>query len=352
MGAGTEVVVNSNTKGSTNKAFLAVIGIIFLLGFGFWIKQITVGFSGYSAQYAWGLYIAAFFTAVAGGAGTMIVASIAKVMDMMEESKSKQYYTAAIAMFVMAGFFILADLGSPLNIFKLIFTSNGRAPMVLDFWLLMACVVICLLAVFLGGEKKTLSLVGLVSAVLLLSVESWLVTSANVQELWGSAMGAGPAFIQAAIMAFALLLILDQNSKYVKMGLTFALFLFLAVSLTDLMAGLADKGHLGLQWAEVSGSVLFWTGVVLGAIVPLVVLMNNNNIGKFSAVVVSLLAILGVLLTKQSYIWSAQAVPAIDGGVTTAAVIHMEEVIIVVGFTALGILVYYALNKRKGGLSA
>ena len=349
MSAGTEVVVKTNVENNTNKTFILIFGIIFLIGFGFWIKQVTGGLSGYSAQYAWGLYIAAFFTAVAGGAGAMILAAIANIMKIIDERKSRQFYMVAVAMFVMAGFFILADLGAPLNILKLVFTSNVSAPMVLDFWLLMACVVICLLGVFLKGMSKNLSIVGLVFAFVLLVVESWLIASGNAQQLWGITMGGGTAFVQVAVMAFALLMLIGLDADYVKFGLVFGLILFLGVSLTDLLAGLSDGGRLGLQWAAVANSGVFWTGIVLGVIVPLLMIFTVKKDGKLSSIGIPVLAMLGVLLTKLSYVWSSQAVPAIDTGTLAAAGFHLEEVIVVIGFTALGLLVYYGLNTRKGG---
>lgn len=349
MGVNSEVVLNNNTERNPGKAFMAVIGIVFLLGFGFWIKQVMAGSSNFTTQYAWGLYIAAFFTAAAGGAGAMILASLAINMNLLAEEKIRKYYKAAVAMFVMAGFFIMADLGSPLNVFNLVFTTNVSAPMVWDFWLLAACVVVCLLMVFLNGQKKALSLIGLVSALGLLIVESWLIASSSVQELWGVTMGAGTAYIQVAVMAFALLMLIGQQGKYVRYGLSIALLLFLAVSLTDLVAGLSDGGRLGLQWAVVSKSAVFWTGIILGVIVPLSLLKAVKSSGSLNSLAAPVLAMLGVLFTKLSYIWSSQAVPAIDQLSSDKAGFHLEEVIIVLGFTALGIIVFYALNVRKGG---
>ncbi len=349
MSASTEVVVKTNTGKNAIKPFLIATGIIFLLGVGFWIKQITGGFSGYSVQYAWGLYIAAFFTAVAGGAGAMILAGIATFMNIFTENKLKQFYMAAIAMFVMAGFFILADLGAPLNIFKLVFTSNFSAPMVLDFWLLVACVVICLLAVFFKIQSKTLPLVGLILAVILLGAESWLVVSANVQQLWGVTMGGGAAFVQVAVMAFALLMLIGLDAKFTRYGLASALIFFLGVSLSDLLAGLSDGGRLGMQWSAVLTSGVFWTGIVLGTIAPLLMLFMAKGAGKFYSIGLPVLAMLGVLFTKLGYVWSSQAVPAIDVNALAASGFHVDEVIIVIGFIALGILVYYGLNARKGG---
>jgi MFS family permease len=349
MGVSAEVVVNTNYEKKTNKAYLVVIGLLCLLGLGFWIKQFTSGFSGYSAQYAWGLYIAAFFTAVAGGAGAMILGSVAMVMDLIDKKKSEQYYVAAIAMFVAAGFFILADLGSPLNVLKLVFTSNIAAPMVLDFWLLIACLLICILVFFSNNQKKSLSVVGLLCAFALLLVESWLISSANVQQLWSLTMGAGPAFIQVAIMALALLMLIGQEPKFVKFALILTLIAFLAVSLTDLIAGFSNNGRLGLQWTALSKSGLFWSGIVLGTIVPILMLLASIKVDKFSSSIISILAMLGVLLTKLSYLWGSQAVPAIVSGKLSSAGLHYEEVIIVAGFTALGILVYYGLNACKGG---
>lgn len=350
MDAGAEVVVNRNLGENTNKTFLGVIGILFLLGFVFWIKQITTGFSGYSTQYAWGLYIAAFFMAVAGGAGAMIIAAVANTTKMMDDLISRQYYKAALSMFVMAGFFILADLGAPFNLFKLVFTTNISAPMVMDFWLLVACVIICCLAIFAKSFSRVLSYLGLILAVILLGAESWLVSSAHVQNLWGITMGGGSAFIQVGIMAFALLLLIGQNGKYVRYGLFLSLLLFLAISLTDLFVGMVNGSRLGMQWTAVSQSGLFWTGTVLGIIIPLLMLLMKAD--KFPSAAIPILAMLGVLLTKWSYIWSSQSIPGIDMIAPVQAAFHPEEIMIVIGFIALGVLVYYGLNARKGGANS
>lgn len=351
MNAGTEVVTNRNIEDNINKALLGIIGIVFLIGLGFWIKQLTSGFTGYSEQYAWGLYIAAFFTAVAGGAGAMILGSVTIAMQTIKEETSKQYYLAAIAMFVMAGFFIMADLGAPLNIFKLIFTSNIKAPMIADFWLLIACVIICAFMVFGRGQKKNVAILGLLCAFALLLVESWLVSSSSTQLLWGITMGAGTAFIQVAIMALALLLLIGEKAKYVKVALVLSLIIFLAVSLTDLIVGLSDGGRLGLQWAVLAKSGLFWIGIILGTIIPLLILITSMKVDKSFSIIIPISAMIGVLLTKLSYVWSSQAVPAIESKELLSASLHFEEVIVVLGFIALGTLVYYGLNSCKGGSS-
>lgn len=348
MSTGTEVVVKTDSGKNAGKTFLIVCGVLFVLGFGLWIKQVTGGSGGYSAQYAWGLYIAAFFTAVAGGAGAMILGAIVKWMNLLDDGKSRRFYSAAIAMFIMAGFFILADLGAPLNILKLVLTSNASAPMVFDFWLLLACVVLCLLAVFYKGRTKNIALAGLILAVILLGAESWLVASAAVQQLWGITMGGGTAFIQAGIMSFALLMLTGQDAKFARVGLVIAMILSLVVSLTDLLAGLGDAGRLGMQWTAVAGSGVFWAGMVLGILVPVIMLVVKNPTG-ISTATVPVLAMISVLLTKLGYIWSSQSVPGIEQIAAGAPHFNIEEAVIVIGFISLGILVYLGLNAGKGG---
>jgi len=114
-------------------------------------------------------------------------------------------------------------------------------------------------------------------------------------------MGGGTALIQVGIMAFALLLLIGQDEKFVKVGLLISLLLSLVVSLTDLLAGLADAGRLGMQWAAVAGSGVFWAGMVLGILVPVIMLMAKNPT-VLSSVAIPVLAMTGVLLTKLGYI--------------------------------------------------
>ncbi|MFA5536366.1 MAG: hypothetical protein WDA53_04275 [Bacillota bacterium] len=355
MEAGVEVTVNQLGKAKelqnrTGRILLGIAVLVFLVGLGFWIKQFTTGFGGYSAQYAWGLFIAAFFTAAAGGAGVLILGSIIHFFSKPGGNYLKLYYMGAFALFVTAGFFIMADLGAPLNVFKLVFTSNFAAPMIADFWLMVACALVSLFMVFLKGEKRILSLVGLICALALIIVQSWLISSTNIQQLWGITMGAGSAFLQVAILAFALLLLIGQETKNGKLALAAVLLFFLAVSLTDLVTGLSVSGRLGLQWLAVSKSIVFWLGIILGVVAPLLLLLANLAANyKSSSVVVSILSILGVFLTKLSYVWCSQAVPAIDAGPLTSPSFHLEEIIIVLGFTAVGVIIYQCLKLYKGG---
>ena len=313
--------------------------ILFIVGLVFWGMQLSSGFAAYSNQYAWGVYLAGFFAAVAAGSGAMLAGCVAS----FKGAKSARLYLAGLAAFVAAGFMILADLGSPLNIFKLVFTTNFGAPMVLDFWLLVLCAIFCIIGSLSdAGKNAVFAVIGMILAFALLAAEAWLIGMSAVQHLWSVSMGAAPAIIQALMAGFALALILGVGEKTLtRNALAAAVTIFLASNLIDVLTGGKFNGTLGLQWQALFSSYIFWLGLILGAIIPLIFCFFK----KFDSIS-GISALCGIFCAKLAYLWSGASMPGLDIFEKAAPTLDYTELLVVAGFVGLSVLLYNLLKIR------
>lgn len=329
------------TNSKNNKALLAVSGVLAIVGVVIWIMQLANGNAAYDNSYPWGIYIAGFFAAVACGTGALIVGGAMQLCG--KDVCYKKVSIAALGSFVMAGFFILADLGAPLNVFSMIFTTNFAAPMVADMWVLVICIVISIAGMLTKGNKAVV-VAGIVAALALLGVEAWLIVANNIQELWGVTMSASMALLQAVICGLAIVILIGVESTCVKKTLAALLVAFAAITIIDMAAGLAVADRLGEMWAELAASMWFWAGIIIGVVLPVIVLAVKQN-----AKIAAICAPIGVLLCKLGYIFASEAVPAQDFMTTVAAEVGMMEIAITIGFAFIGVFVYQLLHLGKGG---
>jgi Ni/Fe-hydrogenase subunit HybB-like protein len=327
-----------HTSKSLKKPVTAVAGLLFLAGLACWIAQLVSG-AHYSEQYAWGVYLAGFFAAVGTGAGAMLTAFLFAGKDL----RPAPLYRVGFAAFVTAGFVIMADLGSPFNIFSLVFTSNVGAPMVLDFWLLVICAAVCLLGSFGSfGAGRAFAALGVLAAFILLGVEAWLIAMSSVQQLWSVSMGAAPSVLQAVTAGLAVALIVGPgDSQPVSRTFCVLLFLLLAANLIDVIAGRGVNGNLGLQWQALCASGVFWLGLAAGVALPLLLIWRGLS------VYAGVTALFGIFCTKLAYLWAGASTPGLDVFTSTAPALVFTEVIVVIGFSALGVLVYQLMPKRS-----
>ncbi len=312
--------------------------ILFIIGLVCWGSQLSSGFETYSKQYAWGVYLAGFFSAVAAGSGAMLTGCLVS----LKGAKPTRLYLAGLASFVAAGFIIMADLGSPFNIFSLIFTSNLSAPMVMDFWLLALSAIFCLIGAFTGYVRKSgFAIIGLILAIALLGAEAWLIAMSAVQQLWSISMGATPAIIQALAAGFALILLVKPGEKgMARNGLAAMLAIFLASNLIDVLAGKNVNGLLGAQWQALLPSGVFWLGLLVGVLVPLALCL-----AKSLDFIAGVTALFGVFCAKLAYLWSGAALPGLDIFGEATPSLSFTELLVIVGFIGLSVL-FYQLLKR------
>ena len=312
--------------------------ILFIIGLVCWGNQLSGGFAFYSKQYAWGVYLSGFFAAVAAGSGAMFAACLSS----LKGAKPARLYLAGLAAFVSAGFIIMADLGSPFNIFSLVFTSNFGAPMVMDFWLLALSALFCLIGALSAYGKNTgFAVIGVILALILLGAEAWLIGMSVVQQLWSISMGATPAIIQALVAGFALVLIVKAGDKdFGRCGLAAMLGIFLASSLIDVLAGRNINGMLGAQWQALLCSGVFWLGLIVGVIIPLILCLL-----KKADFVAGLTALFGIFCMKLAYLWSGAALPGLDIFKEATPDFDFFELLVIIGFIGLSVLLYQLLKR-------
>jgi hypothetical protein len=293
----------------------------------------------YSEQYAWGVYLAGFFAAVGAGTGAMLTAFLFAWKGL----GTKPLYLAGFAAFVTAGFVILADLGAPSNIFSLVFTSNFGSPMVMDFWLLVISAGICLLGAFSSfGARKGFAAIGALAAFVLLGAEAWLIAMSAVQQLWGVSMGAAPSILQALMAGLAVALIVKpHDSRPISRAFCVLLVLLLAANLIDALAGRGVGGNLGMQRQALYSSGVFWLGLAAGIALPLLLAWKEWN------VYAGIAALFGVFCAKLSFLWAGASTPGLDVFTSTGPSLAFTEVVVVAGFSALGVLVYQLLQRGE-----
>lgn len=332
------------SKTKSGKALPVLIGaaVLFIAAVIVWIRQVMLGMDAYSDQYAWGVYVAAFFTAAAAGLGVLILAGILQVRKGAGISSIRLMYLAAAACFVVAGLVIMADLGSPEIIMRLVSGGQFAAPMVWDFWVLALCFIVAVIGCLTRQPKAIVGILAIASGLLLLFVESWLAVASEAQQLWSLTLGGPVAVVQAAVLAFAVaLLIAPQHERRLLSGGLAALLAFAVIGGLDMAVGLLGEGRLATQWQEVARSPLFWLGaVVLGVLIPALLLLVKKEQSVTVVKGAACLMILGVLSAKWSYIWAAQAVPVLHGLPAASPAVHPAEIIVTIGFTALGVMIY------------
>ncbi len=336
-----------------------IAGILLAIGAVFLVLQLINGFSGYVGHYAWGLYIACFFAAAAGGAGVLIIAGVAQLLKQITPQEAAKLYFAALALFITAGVLIVADLGSPLAIIYMLLSPNLAAPMNFDALLLVIAVVFAFVAARknLKAEQGSpvLAGVGIAVASVLLFVESWLLAISVRQDIWAVMMGAGPALIQALVIALAIAILCTGKTGVWMKALVISALALLVVESIDLFAGVGNQNHLGTQMSLLIGSVSFWIAMVgLLAVALAGILAKDKMVPK----AMSIVALLAVTLMKLSILWAGQAAPALEQiSYSGQAHLPVSEILIVVGIVALGFLAYGLLSgglgkRETGGFAA
>lgn len=346
-----EAVVRSASTKPKVRPTLWVAGALFVIGLALWIWQVSSGVLAYHAQYAWGIYIPAFFTVAAAAMGSLIFAGAAQLSQLWKKDlgiDAHKLYLAAIALLVAAGFIITADLGRPTEVFRVIISGGMTVPIFWDFWTLLACLVVAVLGASKAVPSKVVGVLSIAAGLALLFVESWLAASSGVQELWASTIGGSVAFAEMVTLGFAMVLLVGSgNSKPMGLGAAAALVVCALMIFLNMVVGSAGTGRLSVMWAAVAASPWFWMGVVVGIVAPIVFILLKGQKPDWLGKLDGALILLGAFCLKLCFITSSQYVPAFEGLSVASPEIPLVEIVVTVGFVALGYVVY-ELGLRLG----
>ncbi|WP_018306530.1 NrfD/PsrC family molybdoenzyme membrane anchor subunit [Desulfitobacterium hafniense] len=326
--------------------WIGALVVLILLGVGAWIYQLSNGLivTGMRNVVSWGLYITSFMFFVGLSAGGLIVSSSATVFNIPSfKAVAKPAVILSTVCIILAGLFIIIDLGSPQRVLNLILYSQFKSPLMWDVIVITLYLLVSLLYLYYmvrpnPDQKKigVLSRIALPIAILVHSVTAWIFGLQVSRDSWHSALMA-PLFVASALdSGLALLLIalwaVDRFAKFkvdkkLFTSLAGLLAVFVAVDaffilsefLTSLYPG---EGSVSSAFSLMTSGPLapyFWGEVVLGFIIPFVILVFAKNREKKGLVLFSsALVIIGVFFKRVWLLLSGFMIPSVAGtpGVT------------------------------------
>lgn len=289
-------------KSKKANVFIAVFALLAVVGIGLWVYQLNAGLFQTNMRNleSWGLYITNFMFFIGLSAGGLIISSVPRVFGIEGFGGiSKVAVWTAICCTVVAGVFIVFDLGQPLRVWELLVYSNFTSPLMWDVTVISAYLIISIVYLWAtvrhergkGSDvaMRALSTVALILAVLVHSVTAWIFALQNAREMWHTAIMA-PWFVCSALVSgLALVLVvvialrkigyLEVEGRYlVKMAKLLAVLVCVDLYLfgCDLLTEAFPGGHGG----EVAHMIMFgplapffWTevaGCVIAAVIGFV----------------------------------------------------------------------------------
>lgn len=327
------------------RAAIIAGAVLALVGVGAFAFQMANQELAGTSQYPWGFYIALFYAAASAGAGLLIVSGIARWARLLGPRETSVLYVVACASFVVASVLIVVDLGNPADIMLTYLSANPASPVFFDAIVLPVCIVFTIVAALLSskseGAGKGFALAGVVAGCALLAVEAWLLTTCSGRDAWGVLLGAGPAFLQAAMLGIAAAVLLDPARRGWRALLAGAALIMTASLVFDAVLNQGVGTVLGQQFAAIAASPLFWAAAVAGcaAVVVLAVVKDSPLAVRIAAVC----AIVAVPLFRIAIFQATQSVvPVAQLEAAGAAPFEFMEVLVFVGTLGIGLLVYAA----------
>lgn len=328
---------------------ILVAAVLGIAGLAAWIYQLTAGLSvtGLEQQVVWGLYIAAFFTAVGAGAALLFLAGLNEFRPLFPVNYRLKVLSLSLACFVAGGLLITMDVGNPLQLWRIISGLRFSSMMTWDFWLLVVAIVVTLIYLLLARKstsQKALGGMGMLAGVAVVAVEGWMLSSLSARPMWGSGLTLVSFLVGAAIagLGLGMIAIPDQN-KVLRSAMAYALGLSLVLVVAEVLTGLLSGDPRTIEETRLllSGSAapIFWFHLLVGLILPLGMIVTENYMSLAAG-----LAVLGVLVEKLWMLAVGQAQPwlALPQGSYFPSWV---EVVAIIGVIAISGLLYYVLLR-------
>lgn len=375
------------------KPAFIVLAVLTLVGVGCWVYQLATGLAitGMSNANSWGLYIIMFMFFVGLSAGGLIVASSASVFR-IERFKAVALPAVILstACICVAGMFVLVDLGSIQNIWRLLIGPNFASPLLWDVCVITLYLVINILyLVFMnskkeGAERKVaiISRFALPIAILVHSVTAWIFGLQIAHEGWYTAILA-PIFVASAMdsglaLLLCVLAALNKSGRFstnkdLMASLAGLLATCIAVDAFFIGCELITMAYPGAGGAEVLAIMMagptapfFWFEIIGGLIVPFCILVFAKNRQNVSLVVAaSVLVVAGVLCKRIWLLLTAFVLPNIEGapGIALGTFVAQEgsvgmwsvygsyaptfpEIMVAIGVISVGVIIFMAIAQK------
>ena len=334
------------------------VGLILLIGLGVYTYSLQfmkgLGVTGLNKPVFWGLYIANFIFCVGLSAGGIAVSAMVHILN-KEEMKPVAIVAEilSISFLILAGLFIVLDLGQPTRLFYVIWNANFSSPLLWDVVIINSYLVLCSALLFFSARAqvvkaalghpgrlfvvrlltlgytdvseaslkwdhrllKALAIVSIPGAVALHSVTAWILGLVKGQPGWNtpilaplfisSALASGLGGVIVAVWAARKLFKLPIGDKVIFQLGTF-LFLSIPVLAYLLFTEFLTVGYSGspshiqvleeILWGRFAR--IFWFDTVVGILIPFVLLGLPWTRTPSWIVVASLLVIIGVFAER------------------------------------------------------
>ncbi len=330
--------VSAKKATALSPGFIAAI-VIALLGIAAWIYQLAVGMqtTGLGQQVVWGLYIAAFFTALGAGATVLVLTGVSEFTPIVPATSRGRNLSLALACFVIGALLITMDVGQPIQLWRIITAFRFTSLMTWDFWLLVVAGIIALVylvAAKSAAAQKTMGVLGIIAGVAVVAVEAWMLATMAARPEWGSGLTLICFLVGAAVAGMSVSLVAGTAPEKLHSWLYLALWLNLVVVLAEVLTGLVGNSEeTGLVLAGFAAP-LFWLQLIVGLLVPLALLMRKSTLWLAGT-----LAVFGVVLEKLWELTVGQAKSWV--GLPQGSYLPTwVELLAVIGMVALGIVVY------------
>jgi len=313
---------------------LVVTGLLVVLGLVAWALQLRggLGTTSLSNLNTWGVYIAGFIFFMGLSAGSLVLAALPILFNMPRfRPYSKLATFVALISLIVAGLFILVDIGRPERLWRIARFGQLSSPMLWDLLLTVAYFIIA--TVFLrrlmtaksDENLKVVAWVALIAGVAD-GITAFVFATQIGREFWFSAVQPIAFFTAALASAGAMLLlllvilkaagysVLDSRDLNPLAGLTAAtltLGLLLLVSEIVTLSFTRSATAMALVNSMLT-SPLFWIEVVTGlvAIVLLVLPVTRKSSGWVAAA--SLIALVHLAVKRVVFVRTGFSVPNID----------------------------------------
>ncbi|MDO5024826.1 NrfD/PsrC family molybdoenzyme membrane anchor subunit [Slackia piriformis] len=322
----------------TTTIAIIVLAALSALGIGCWIAQVASGdhLLNLTNYDMWGIYLAGFTIGTGIAAGSLLFVSAACLLP----SCASWFPYARIAAFaggiggtVMAGLFIMADLGAPWRAWEIIVMLHPGSPLFWDTMILSAFLVIAIvLTVKLKGacsptDKgiKALGIIALVAG-LCVVITSYVFAFQVSKPSWNGTGQVASFFVVAVAAAFAFVAIVVEiaaKAGFVKkdeealrrMGLVAAaacvaeLVLALSEIALGVFAGAGEHFDAAVWLAAGPGAPFFWVEIAAFVAAIALWIFGRASAARASA---AALALIAALLVKYNLLQAALFNPVID----------------------------------------
>ena len=282
--------------------------------------------TGLGMTTAFGLYVAAFFALMAAGAGLLLFSALPYTLGFAAlKPLSGKANLLALACFVGGGLFILADVGSPLTLWRMLTGPNFSSPFTWDmiafaitFVLGLAFLPVSLHAEGIGESGPK----GMAWVLSLFCIALLVVEGSIVATVWSNPLFVASFLVTGVMAGAALILWLAPDTAAPEMARPLrrtlisliALWVFFSVldPLTSLFLTETESGQTAISILAGPYSFLFYVQVLLLGVLPLILLAQKKEAERISGDGIAAgLVLLGVLVDKYLVLVPKQMNPAI-----------------------------------------